>query len=156
MGVAGSYFSCLQQRSCPFNTHKTENDNQMPNMVVGQSGWPGISLFDKKTKKMLRRRRKFNTQFASQWDQNLGFSIPDWIRKGLQGKTNCTFLFGISKEIEWRFLRISISYRSGDILNLIFYFQGKSDFLWVPWRWVSGRKKNRKKKLIDSSDRLVL
>ena len=98
----------------------------------------------------------FNTQFASQWDQNLGFSIPDWIRKGLQGKTNCTFLFGISKEIEWRFLRISISYRSGDILNLIFHVQGKSDFLWVRWRWVSGRKKIVKKKLINTIDRLVL
>jgi hypothetical protein len=63
----------------------------------------------------------------------------------LQGKTNCTFLFGISKEIEWRFLRISISYRSGDILNLIFYFQGKSDFLWVDEGGFQGEKKIVKK-----------
>jgi hypothetical protein len=45
-----------------------------------------------------------NTQSAREWDQNLEFSIPDWIRKGLQGKTNWTFF-------EWRFFRISISYR---------------------------------------------
>ncbi len=39
--------------------------------------------------------RLLNTQSASECDQNLGLSIPDWFWKRLLGKTNWTFLFEI-------------------------------------------------------------